>query len=331
MGHFKSIGLLVSISLLIISCATPMRTLRPNESVISQDKIPLTAALLFTRERESKIWRPQPEFQGYLPRDVHPGAVLLDVTRRSMAFVFNKVVIVENEAEARSSGAEILVDLKCGLRPTLSPTVLTAMLALSTRGLDGSPAASFEETGTYNHFWTAVDDGAVHNALVDAYEKLIPRMLQSTTLKQYRQNLVARASTESGPKKTVPQSPPKPKPQPSPSVAEIILKAVSISPVDPVAGAGLLRAGQECQMLIEYQVSGAPPEGLLDLFEVWQISFGGNLLAEVKDMASRANGSFRATKNITLPQSASSGGYELKGIIRRGSRESSKIFEFTIQ
>lgn len=177
----------VFFSFFISACATPPRKLPQTKTT---NRFPLRTALIFSEAEMKLTWKPGWEYQGLKPGPIHVGRIASQVTQEAMSSVFNDVFIAKSEAAARSSGAKALISVKWSTRNTgvLSPTLVTA-LHITVKSLDNVLLASLTEQGTYNHFWTPLDDGAFHNSLTDASKRIIPRLLRDRRIHTYAKGI----------------------------------------------------------------------------------------------------------------------------------------------
>ncbi len=180
----------------ISGCATPQATIDSKKLNVSQEKIPLTAAVIFSTERQAKVWQPAATLQGGVPRPVHPGRVLAKTLKDSMELVFDRIVVVENVEEAQRVNADIYTTAKYEIAAPLGlSTLMTVTVAVTLSDTAHNNLFSAQDNGTYNHFWTAIDDGAVQRAYVGALKKIIPKMAKSPAIKQYASNISAGIKT----------------------------------------------------------------------------------------------------------------------------------------
>jgi hypothetical protein len=313
---FVSIGIFAMC--LFFACSTPKRSIRLSEKKIIKEKIPLTAAVVMSSERREKIWKPDIELQGYVRRDVHAGKTLLEVVQNSMGFVFGNVLEARSVQEGRNLGADVLIGVSCQITAKKKPAILTTQVELFVTDPQEANLDSFTEEGTYNHFWTAVDDGAVNNALVQACEKIIPRLLASPALKRYADGLRGKPEIRD----TMHTQP----------LPEVMIHDVYLAPLDSSEKRiDIAHKGQPFDMVILYSISGLPQNKRMACLEKRQISFGGKILLEDKRMEQRGNGDYSTSIKLTLPHAAQAGDYVLSGVIQWEDKELSKSFRFSIE
>jgi hypothetical protein len=198
------------------------------------------------------------------------------------------------------------------------PAILTAQVELFVTDPQEANLDSFTEEGTYNHFWTAVDDGAVNNALVQACEKIIPRLLASPALKRYADGLRGKPEIRD----TMHTQP----------LPEVMIHDVYLAPLDSSEKRiDIAHKGQPFDMVILYSISGLPQNKRMACLEKRQISFGGKILLEDKRMEQRGNGDYSTSIKLTLPHAAQAGDYVLSGVIQWEDKELSKSFRFSIE
>jgi hypothetical protein len=89
--------------------------------------------------------------------------------------------------------------------------------------------------------------------------------------------------------------------------------------------------GQVLAMVLEYTVAAGPTDGSMDIIEIRQVTYAGNILVEVKDFAKKAPGKHKTLKKITLPVNATTGVYSYVGTVKMAGGEYRKQIDFTIQ
>ena len=179
--HFLAV---MAVPLFLFACATRIREIGLPEASIR--KLPLRAVIVVPRQEREKVWQPSLVQQGYVPRSVRSGEVLTQTTVEAISRVFDNVSIAESAAVAQSQGAQVLIDVDWSILAPSGSEILTTTVGLAVRSPEGV-LFSIRESGTYNHFWTAVDDGALRHAAVDAFQRIIPRLQADRQLRAYAQ------------------------------------------------------------------------------------------------------------------------------------------------
>ena len=319
------------LAVLVAACAAPTRQMTPPPSISKRGKLPLKAAILFSASKQQKVWYPNKVLQGGIRRPVHVGRVLAQTTLDAMSLVFEDAFIVESIQEVKSHHDRVIMDVRAAIDAPVEPPVLTATVRVWARSSDGEILAQYEDQGTYNHFWTAVDDGAVQRAFVAAFEQITPRLLEDSGLRAYAMK----------PRPTAPASQMVKRPESqwatTRMLAETAHPEVTIENVllstndDPQTPVSTVRRGARLRMVMCYRVSGADSQGQINLVEVRRIFFGGSLIAEKKDPNLKRNGTYTTFRFIPIPQQTSPGEYVLKGAVMFGGKEVSKTFDFRIR
>lgn len=175
----------------LIGCATPRAQLNQEILQLSKTKIPLTVAIIFSPERRARVWQPDFRLQGLVPRPVYPGNVLAETLVESMNLIFERAFIIENEEEAVIKEVSAFVTIENYIS-TWTPEVLSfkdnnliSHIKININDLNNKIILSIYENGIYDHTWTAIDDGAIQRASIDAFNKVLPKIVQSEDIMAY--------------------------------------------------------------------------------------------------------------------------------------------------
>lgn len=149
----------------LVGCATPRAQVNPESLQLPKTKIPLTVAVVFSAERRERVWQPDIAWQGYVPRPVYPGRVLADTLLESLNLIFERVLTANNEEEMVTKGADAFMTVEYyisapGTADLLGESLVT-YIRIRMRDLNNRAILSVDESGSYAHIWTAVDDGVV--------------------------------------------------------------------------------------------------------------------------------------------------------------------------
>lgn len=328
---------LVSFALAAAACRTAKTALSFDapQAGPAPGKLPLTAGLIIDESITTWTWLPDdPAIQWNVPKQLHPGRLLQEISERSLAFVFEGVVSAPTAQEAWKLGADLLLRFENKLNATRVPAELKAEMKILVYGVDGKLLQTFFEQGQSSHTWSPLDDGAIHNAFISVYERLIPRMAADRGLRDYVQEMPRILERMRTPPPR-PAAPPAPAPQnrsaraPAPVVDILAVRLAVAGDLDRAVNR--VRPGQSLEMAVTYVVSGAGPGESVDLSEVRAVMLAGNVLVESRDLSQQRNGTHTTSKTLTLPAAAPAGSYVLRATIRAGGKSVSKSFEFDIE
>lgn len=172
----------IAFALLSSACATPPRQMAPLVSSLS--KFSLSAAIICTEDLMRHEWKPPIWSQGFVSRAVHTGRVLCQTTLEAMSLVFDNVSMANSEATARSRGAQVQIWPNFDWEVVVPTGALRVIIVIDAKTLDNA-LTTVAETGTYYNPLTAVDDGYVRNAALDAFKRITPRLLGDHRLRAY--------------------------------------------------------------------------------------------------------------------------------------------------
>ena len=248
-----------------------------------------------------------------------------------MSMVFEDVAEAESESEALKQGAQSIIDVLCQITAPKDQAVLTAKLELQIRDPYGHVIYSLQKDGSYHHFWTAVDDGAVHNALLDAFEKIIPEMLNSKTLRDFARDFPLILAEKKKEKETNLLKEKKFQ-QKELTLVHITLDKIFLTAAESASSyLSHISRGQKVNIVLEYTISETGPQEKIDLILSRKIFFGDIVLSETVSPHSLGSGTYQSSKRITFPQDADPGTYTLIGTITYKGKEVTKTVQFIIK
>jgi len=340
---------LVFIFLISVCDTIPTRQMSPHIPI--SEKIPLKAAIISPVSMYQKFWQPPYKvFWSYAYRPQPTGKILAETSQEAMNFVFDEVFIVSNEEEARWRGANIFIAVDSSTDSYERPdATVETIIHLSLKCPDNAILPISERATVKIGTFGTINEVLVRNSMVDAFERIIPRLLSNQKLRSYvtgppidrppkKEELrthekkpahaVSEEMTETGEilgkvvvvdGKTVTQVS-----QPTVTIDDLFLSEQS-NPDRPIRD---VKPGQKLNMVIRYNISGVPGEEISGYVQVFHQ--GMKIVNEQFPITPKSKGTYDAIVPFTVPQNADSGEYKFQGLIRLGEKEISKSFKFHI-